>query len=382
MTQAPYLSLATPTAEDLADAARVKLPPVEKIFKSYSFDDIYNEPPKRWLVKNLIGYQEPVMLCADSKTGKTFVSFDLFAALIKGETFADRFAINTASNVIYTTAEGRSGLASRFRALDHKWNLTPEERARFKIFKQVPNLWDANSPQYFRQFANEVRDEFGADFLNGGLLAIDTWARATVGADENTAQDTAVILKNIDELIGMLDCTVMLVHHTNKQGGMRGSTNIQAGFDNLIEIEKSKDGRRTLSCKISKDAADIPDIGFELSNYVYELDGEQHESACVEWNGAIDPAYKAKDAKEADKHTPRILEALERHAAGYDAAITVPTLFTALGGTPSQQVVRTALKTLVAQNGPVKTRHESIKEKGTGKVNKAADIYWFQQGEQ
>jgi len=376
-----HLSLA-PKAEDLADDARVEPPAPTKVFKSYSFDDIYNEPPKRWLIKNLIGYQEPVMLCADSKTGKTFVSFDLFAALIKGETFADRFAINTASNVIYTTAEGRSGLASRFRALDHKWNLTPEERARFKIFKNVPQLWDADAPQSFRQFANEVKDEFGTDFLNGGLLAIDTWARATVGADENTAKDTAVILKNIDELIDLFQCTVMMVHHTNREGNIRGSSNLKAGFDNVIEISKNTDGRRTLKCSVSKDAADIPDIAFELSNYVYEINGEQHESACVEWIGAIDPAYKAKDAKEADKHTPRILEALERHAAGYDAAITVPTLFTALGGTPSRQVVRTALQTLAAQDGPVKTRHESIKEKGTGKVNKAADIYWFQQGEQ
>jgi RecA-family ATPase len=376
-----HLSVA-PKAEDLADAARVDPPAPTKVFKPYTFREILREPPKRWLVKNLIGYQEPVMLCADSKTGKTFVCFDLVAALIKGETFADRFDINAATNVIYSCAEGRSGLSSRFRALDHKWKLTPEEEDRFGIFKQVPDLWDADAPQSFRKFAAEVKDEFGADFLNGGLLIIDTWARATVGADENTAQDTAVILKNIDELIGMLDCTVMLVHHNNRAGNYRGSTNIQAGFDNMIEIKKSDSGRHTLSCKISKDAADIPDIGFELARFEFEYGGESQLTAYVDWTGEIDPAYKVKDAKEADKHTPRILEALERHAAGYDAAITVPTLFTALGETPSRQVVRKALQTLAAQDGPVKTRHERIKEKGTGKENRAADIYWFQQDEQ
>lgn len=370
------------TLEDLAENARVELDPAPRVFRPYSFDEILNEPPKPWLVKNLIGYKEPVMLCADSKAGKTFVSFDLFAALIKGETFADRFAINAATNVIYTCAEGRSGLASRFRALDHKWKLTPEERARFQIFKKVPDLWEADAPQSFRQFAAEVKDHFGVDFLNGGLLAIDTWARATVGADENTAKDTAVILKNIDELIDLLQCTVMLVHHTNRQGKYRGSTNIQAGFDNLIEITKKDGGRRTLSCSASKDAADIPDIGFELINYVYEIDGQQHEAAYVQWTGDIDPAYKAKEAKDANKHTPRILEALQTHADHFDLAVTIPTIHKYLGETPTKPTIKTALDKLVAQDGAVRFRQGETREKATGKVNGKADFYWYQQDEQ
>jgi len=376
MTDAEEFSL-----EELLQDSRVTLPQLTSKFKALSFDDVMNEPPKEWLVDGLIGKGEQCMIVGDGKAGKSLVVFDLIASMARGtELFAGIFKVEAPTRVVYCTAEGKQGLSNRLRALNFKFDLSSKERAQIKLYKEIPNLWRHDEPGGIEQFVQIFKDEFG-EWLRGGVLVLDTWARATGGADENTSKDTTAILDAMSYAQQELGCTVIPIHHTNKQGGIRGSTNIQAGFDNVIEIKRQEGGIRTLSCQIAKDAEDVPDIRFEIQSYEWQgSDGRTHKGGYIEWVGKIERPIKVKEDELADRKA-RLIEALKGYAQSEPNAKTSGQIHEWLGQTPSLPTLRKDIENLLADRpDEFGSTIKSITEKG-GKVGAERRHYYAKGGD-
>jgi len=374
MSERPPLGL-----EDLINKSDVTLPKSPSKFKALSFDDVMNEPPKEWLVDRLIGKGEQCMIVGDGKAGKTLVVFDLIASLARGtELFAGIFQVEGPVPVVYCTAEGKRGLPNRLKALQSKFNLDRTERERIKLLKEIPNIWKHDEPGGIEEFVQTFKDEFG-DWLRGGILILDTWARATGGADENTSKDTTAILDAMSYAQQELGCTVIPIHHTNKQGGIRGSTNIQAGFDNVIEIKRQEGGIRTLSCQIAKDAEDVPDIRFEIQSHEWIApDGTIHQGGYIEWVGKIERPVKVKEDEQAARKA-RLIETLRTVALGEKEAKTANQVYLALGETPSLPTVRKDLQKLMTERpDDFETVNKPVIERG-GKEG-AEHVHYFAKG--
>ena len=72
---------------------------------------------------------------------------------------------------------------------------------------------------------------------------IDTLARASGDADENSTKDMNRIVRNLDRLRDLTYAHVMLVHHTGKDTskGARGSSVLRGAVDTEIELTKAGD---------------------------------------------------------------------------------------------------------------------------------------------
>jgi hypothetical protein len=94
-------------------------------------------------------------------------------------------------------------------------------------------------------------------------VIFDTLARCMVGGDENGAQDMGMVIAVTDRIRQEFGATVALVHHSGKNGEMRGSTALPSAADTIIKIVRTGT-TATFTCEKQKDAAEFQPLAFRL----------------------------------------------------------------------------------------------------------------------
>ena len=174
-----------------------------------------------------------------------------------------------AGPVLYLAYEGRGGMVKRAKALRQKYGT-----------KDVP--------LYIVGAAFNLREKAGRVDLGGViaqlpakpvLIVIDTFARALMGGDENSAQDVGAFNAAVAALIESTGACVMIVHHSgkDKSKGARGSSALLGAIDTEIEV----DGGNVMARK-QRDIEIAEPIGFKLVPLVVGIDEDCDEvTSCV-----------------------------------------------------------------------------------------------------
>jgi len=84
-----------------------------------------------------------------------------------------------------------------------------------------------------------------------GLVIIDALADVMDG-DENSKQDTQPVFSALRKIADTTNAAIIIIHHSNKAGGYRGSSAIKGAVDLMIEV-KSEDGSRFINFKTVKE---------------------------------------------------------------------------------------------------------------------------------
>lgn len=280
-------------------------PRMDYLFKPMSLRDLLQMPPKQWLINQLIGLGDIVMIYGAPGSGKTFTVVDLIFAACTGDQWAKRFAVARPLNVAYCAGEGVSGLPARFGAAAMHYGL--DDLPKFTFFPVTPSLYcedgvkrDVESIERFVMEWQERQEHGEAQPLD--ILIIDTLHSATFGADENSAKDMGVVLGAIKNAVRALGCAVIIVHHSNKAGtGERGSSALRGAMDAMIEV-KQVASKYAISCEKLKDGERWRDQTFDLV--------AQGESVRVFWD---EPNAGENGDGRTTNTKQRILEFLAEH---------------------------------------------------------------------
>lgn len=201
-----------------------------------SIDDLENLPQPEWLIPNRLP-EGQTWVYGEPGVGKTFVVLDWAATVAaRGNT------------VLYFIGEGVKGFSKRVLAWQRYHPMANLDT--FHVVPMTPQLLDKNSVESF----NEVIKEY-----QPSLIVIDTFARAAVGADENSAKDVGKVISVLDTMFRIHDCSSIVVHHSNKSGGSeRGSGAIRGAADATWEVmpDYSHSGLTTMqvACRKMKDS--------------------------------------------------------------------------------------------------------------------------------
>ena len=119
------------------------------------------------------------------------------------------------------------------------------------------NLLRAESVRELSDYASQI------DGL--ALVAIDTFAKATPGADENSAKDMGLAMKAAETISRDLGCFVLLVHHYGKDTtrGLRGSSSLGSAADTVLEVTRAGEGL-SLRCGKQKSGPDGMTLNFRM----------------------------------------------------------------------------------------------------------------------
>jgi hypothetical protein len=227
---------------------------------AYTLTQLENWPEERWLIPNVVPWEELMMVYGPSRVGKTFVVLDVALSISCGLPFAGMPSERTP--VLYIALEGVRGIPKRVKAWRTKHNISEEEAA----FVISAGRLDLYSEDGFREVVRFVRDLQKACGLKFGLIIIDTLAKAMGRGKENDNSDMTTVTLNAQQLGETFKASVMFVHHTGKaeEAGPRGGSALTANINASISVTKNSNGQRFLELDKMKDEDDSLRFAFSL----------------------------------------------------------------------------------------------------------------------
>ncbi len=280
----------------------------EPRYKLLGGNELRSLPPLAWRVRGVLPAVGLAALYGPSASGKSFLSFDMAAAIAEGRRWFDCRV--EAAPVVYCALEGEAGFKLRAQAWEASRGRALPDGLRMML-------------QPFKLTESQDVIDLAAVVPAGAVVVVDTLNRAAPTADENSSRDMGEILEAAKLLQTLTRGLVLLVHHTGKNAaaGLRGHSSLFAAMDACIEVSRDGDRREWKVAK-SKDGIDGDACPFRL----------QVETLGVEPTGeAITSCVVVRDTAVEDVR-----------------AVKLPQ-----GG--NQRVVLDALRELLQKAGPLNT---------------------------
>ena len=203
----------------------------------YTPGELLELPEPRWLVEPFVPERSIVVQFGPSGTYKSFIAIDI-AGQVDGL-------------VVYLSAEGSP---RRFGERVHAWEQAAGRASGILVHPFAVNLLEQGADDLaaaLRRCEEPVR-----------MVVIDTTARNTPGADENSAQDTGRLIGVLDQLRGEFGCAFFCNHHTGleKTDRERGSSALRGAADVSIRTKRTETLEVRLECAKMRDGEEFEPI--------------------------------------------------------------------------------------------------------------------------
>lgn len=230
-----------------------------------------------YVIKNVLSRSSYAEVYGAPGEGKTFIVLDMGYHVAAGREWMGHKV--HAGPVLYLGYEGRGGLVARAKALRQHYGDA-----------QVPFYVTAGAPFNIRTV--EGRQALGTLIAEmpakPALIVFDTFAKALMGGDENSAQDVGAFNNAVEALIDATGACVLVVHHSgkDKSKGARGSSALLGAIDTEIQVDEGM-----VITQKQRDMQEADPLGFTLATLVVGMDSDGDEqTSCVVQPSTVKPA--------------------------------------------------------------------------------------------
>ena len=240
------------------------------VFVPLTLDDILETPPLDFLTDNLIVRNTVNVFFAPAKTGKTYLCLSYAISMVMGIPFVG-MENHLKRNVGYLNLDMfRGGFNDRVKQVIKGFepNATPEYisniLSRLKLIdREAIRTVGGHIPNFFKK---EHLDDLQNFIIENDIefLFIDTFSRVRGGSAENDNDEMAITLQNMEEFFTPLECGCMLIHHTGKDGKLRGASAIIDNAEFVFGLRKVNGSNKHL--QLFSDTPRYTDT-FELDVY-------------------------------------------------------------------------------------------------------------------
>ena len=224
----------------------------EQTFKFLEFKDLRSLPKPEWLLYNVLPTKGVSFIYGPPKSGKTFVMVTI-AGSVASENINWMDLATKHGHVIYIAAEDIDEVARRFIA----W-------ADVNKINDLPNLHFFPCPLALAKDTPRFMDAIDKRYPDAKivLFVVDTLAMCSLGVDENAKKDFDAVLGSLEALWRKYNCCVVAVHHSGKNGEMRGTSSMDGIAYSKIEIS-AVENRVAMKCKEKRRGRAFDDIWFD-----------------------------------------------------------------------------------------------------------------------
>ena len=183
-------------------------------------------PRPRALIEGVLDTGQITVLAGPYGTLKSFVALSWLASVATGTPWLGR-SVSRAGRTLYVASE-ESGAHDRLTAWErhHKVEIP---RERLAVLRDGVNLGD---PDELGELVQVIRsDEFE-------LIVVDTLNRSMPGLDENSTKDMSLATAGAARLLRGTggSGSVVIVHHTGKDGTIRGNSALSSNADAVLML--------------------------------------------------------------------------------------------------------------------------------------------------
>lgn len=189
-----------------------------------------------WLIDDMIIEKSFGFIYGRPGSGKSFLALSIALAISTGlkEWFGRKIHRN--GPVIYISSEGTGDIKFRLRAWKNHYGVSLDN-SQFRLIRQSINFMSAADIQKLVDTIEHTAQTIG----HPSMVIVDTVSRVLPGAEENLQKDMTLFIGACDRIRELFGCTVLGVHHTNKEGAeMRGSTTLMAAGDSVFFVDREE----------------------------------------------------------------------------------------------------------------------------------------------
>lgn len=231
------------------------------------------------LISGVLSRRSAAVLVGPTTAGKTFVALSWACSVATGHNWLGRDVHRTP--VLYVVGEGATGLDARITAWEKTWGVGVGDDDL--IVSVRPD--SLSRPGVWQQMAVEAAD------LGVGFVILDTFSSLAPDADET--KDAAVVTRRMADLAGIVDGTVLLVHHPGwgDPERTRGGSQLEANPDEVLLLRgNGRSDLIELDVKKVKEGAPGPPVWLRRA---------AREGSCViEAVSAVEKAEQSADLGE------------------------------------------------------------------------------------
>ncbi len=197
-------------------------------------------------VEGLLNKGEVSAIVAPSGVGKSFFALDLASCVAMGRNWRDREVEQ--GGVLYVCLEGDGGFKRRIKAFQNEGLLSAD--CPFYLDTHSLSLLNEDDNAQFISAIMALVEKHDEIML----IVIDTFARATAGAEENSSQYMTQAMQAAKAIADSIEAHICLIHHTGKNAdrGARGSSSFYASLDTEITLSKHEKDASIIVAKTTK----------------------------------------------------------------------------------------------------------------------------------
>lgn len=188
------------------------------------------QPDPDWVIEGIFAKPAVVMWYGDSGSKKSYVQFHQGLAIALGTQWL-AFPVIQQTVLIVDEENGEYRMRKRLSEILHGMGVDNNYTDKIPLAWICDAHWNFMDENDCEALAKEIVK------CKAGLVLIDSFVDVLRGGDENSSKDTHRILQGIRDVSRAAHCVISIIHHTNKKGGFRGSSNIKGELDYMIEVE-------------------------------------------------------------------------------------------------------------------------------------------------
>lgn len=227
-TEAPGIAVGEPVFPEIDPQAESALfePQHSGVPTIAPFSHWRDMPPPEFVVDRLLEHGGLSSLIGPPGVGKSTIALDIACHVATGRTWHGRRTLKT--KVLYLPGEGLAGAVQRIAAWIAAHSSDPGDN--LLLGDSIIQL--AASPEAWGEMAAFIAAQ------HVGLIIFDTFARMSLGLEENSATDVGKAVVRFDQIRKMTGAGVMVVHHTSKGNpeASRGSSALNGALDSELLV--------------------------------------------------------------------------------------------------------------------------------------------------
>ena len=192
---------------------------------------------REWLLHGLVPKGTTILLSADGGKGKTKLVYQIGKYLVEGKDFGDFTATGKRKTLYY---QGDESPGDMFQALEQIGYSNPQinKNVRYRF------NWSCENMPVLIDDINKFQPDF---------VMIDSLSTANKFSiyKENDMEYARPLLE-IAGLAAKYGCTFLIVHHSNKEGGVRGNTSIRNAVSEVWQLDSDDSLQATPNDRILK----------------------------------------------------------------------------------------------------------------------------------
>ena len=223
--------------EATGDGGALKLTqPSVDLYETLSIRNIKALPDTKYLVEGIVSENSLLLIFGPPGCGKTFISLGMALSIAAGLPEWWGRKINKHGPVVLLSSEGVADLKLRIMAWEKETGISVDD-IPFYLIRQTINFMSGADIDKLMRTVQDITDRLGEPPV---LINVDTISRVLPGADENLQKDMTLFISACDRVREVFGSTVSGVHHTSRNGNLRGSTVFDGAADAILSITREE----------------------------------------------------------------------------------------------------------------------------------------------